>query len=148
MNLCTSLSLLYPSIYLLTIMAPNHQCLLALGRPLDSFCLPRANYPSARILRHFPNNSGTNMVQGGPPDTGHQYGPQLQQEPVTSTQTLAALGSWTQTWPSAAALAWMTLWPQVIVQDTQIPMSLGQGGPRCPHGHRCSDRFSYISFFI
>lgn len=41
-----------------------------------------------------------------------------------NTWTLAAIEPQIKTWPSAAALARMTLWPWVTAQTTQIIMSL------------------------
>lgn len=44
----------------------------------------------------------TNLGSGHSPDPGHPYGPRWQQEPYMSIQTLAVIGSWTQTRPLAA----------------------------------------------
>lgn len=47
---------------------------------------------------------------------------------MTSAQTLAAAGLWTQTWPLAAAYTW----PQMAVQSTQISMAPRQYVPQSP----------------
>ena len=48
---------------------------------------------------------------------------------MASTQTLVSVGQQAQTWPSAAALALMTLWLQLTVLATQLGMALVTAQP-------------------
>lgn len=51
------------------------------------------------------------------------FHPQFLKMKRTSSQTLALVGSRTQTWLSAAALSWITPWPEITVHVTQISMA-------------------------
>lgn len=55
----------------------------------------------------------TNLDSGGWPVSGHSHNPQWQQWPQTSIQSLAVIGSWTQTWPSVVDRHRISPWPPV-----------------------------------
>lgn len=64
----------------------------------------------------------TNMTPGRGPDPWSQHGPRRQQEPPTSTQTVAAIGPRTQTQPIAVALTQALPWQQIIAGATHTCM--------------------------
>lgn len=72
---------------------------------------------------------GMDPASAWPPDTN--MAPDLSSHRTFNgnTDPLAAVGSWTHAWLSAAALAWASLWHWVAVKATQICLALVAAWP-------------------